>query len=71
MAPGQWEAYSLEVRDVSTLRIIVELPHLIHSRGIHLEGSSELVYLSVKNLYELCLKMPFQCGSFKCRFSKK
>ena len=66
-----WEPFSIEVRNLKTLKIIVELPHLIHSKGIHLEGSSEMVYLSVKNLYELCLRMPFEAWSFKCRFSKK
>jgi len=50
---------------------LIDLPHLIHSKGIHLEASQRLIYLLVKNMYEICLKMPFDIGRLETKFSRK
>ncbi len=57
--------------DVRLVIIEVDLSILIHSRGIHLEGSMGLVYLFVKGFYELSLRMPIEIESYKARFGLK
>lgn len=49
----------------------MDLSILIHSRGIHLEGSIGFLYLFVKGFYEICLKMPLEIESYKAKFSLK
>lgn len=43
--------FDLECKDIKILYIDVELPLLIHSRGIHLEANEEMLYLFVKGIY--------------------
>jgi hypothetical protein len=69
--PTFYEPYSLDVKSYNSLKVVVNLPHLIHSKGIHLEGSLRLLYLSVRNMYELCLKIPFDIGRVNATFSRK
>ena len=70
---GQSEPFSLlQFRQKPAyIKIVFDLPHLLHSRGIHLEGSQKLLYLFVKGIYEICLKLPFEVGRYTSRFSKK
>ena len=48
-----------------------ELPHLLNSKGIHLEGSSRFLYLLVRGIYEVCLKLPFDIGKHVSKFGRK
>ena len=57
--------------DVRLVVIEIDLSILIHSRGIHLEGSMGLIYLFVKGFYELTLRMPIEIESYKARFGLK
>jgi hypothetical protein len=57
--------------DVRLVIIEIDLSILIHSRGIHLEGSMGLIYLFVKGFYELTLRMPIEIESYKARFGLK
>jgi hypothetical protein len=43
---------------VKALELDFDLSLLLHSRGIHLEASEGLVYLFVRGLYEVCLRLP-------------
>lgn len=62
---------SFRNEDVRLIIIEIDLSILIHSRGIHLEGSMGLVYLFVKGFYELSLRMPMEMESYKARFGLK
>ena len=49
----------------------MDLSLLIHSRGIHLEGSKGMIFLMVKGFYELGLRMPVEVDEYKAKFSLK
>lgn len=53
------------------MQILLSLPHLIHSKGIHLEGCGNMIYLSVKGIYEICLRIPYEVGKWTAVFSRK
>jgi hypothetical protein len=59
LSPHVREEYSLENKGaVKALELDFDLSLLLHSRGIHLEASEGLVYLFVRGLYEVCLRLP-------------
>ena len=69
---GEREEYSLESKGaIRAIEIDFDLSMVIHSRGIHLEASDRIVYLFVRGLYEVCLKLPEQISDYRSVFSRK
>lgn len=69
---GDREEFSLENRGkVAMLEIEFDLSMLIHSKGIHLEASDRIVYLFVRGLYEICLRLPETIKDYRAVFGRK